>query len=49
MLLYAKIDEEVTPNSDYVMSGNKISVKALDLNKDFKEIKDDLLKIADYL
>ena len=49
MLLYAKTDEEVTPNSDYVMSGNKISVKILDLNQDFKEIKDNLLKIADCL
>ena len=49
MLLYAKTDEEVTPNSDYVMSGNKISVKTLDLNQEFNDIKDDLLKIADYL
>ncbi len=38
MLLYAKTDEEVVPDNDYRMSGNKISVKTLDLNTDFKEI-----------
>ena len=38
MLLYAKTDETITPNSDFVMSGNKISVKTLDLNLQFSDI-----------
>lgn len=38
MLLYAKTDEKVLPNNSYMMSGNKISVKTLDLNLPFKEI-----------
>ena len=32
MLLYAKTDEAVLPNNSYMMSGNKISVKTLDLD-----------------
>lgn len=47
MLLYAKTDEAVQPNSKYVMSGNKISVRTLDLSVDFQQIKDDLDKIAE--
>lgn len=39
LLLYAKTDEEITPNNTYSMSGNKISVKTLDLDKNFEEIK----------
>ncbi len=39
MLLYAKTDEEIQPDNDYVMSGNRISVKTLDLNADFSSIK----------
>lgn len=42
MLLYAKTDEEVLPNNTYKMSGNSISVKTLDLNKDFTLIKEQL-------
>ncbi len=38
MLLYAATDEAVQPNSSYQMSGNQISVKTLDLNRDFSEI-----------
>ena len=38
MLLYARTDEEVQPNHTYHMSGNKISVRTLDLNCSFKEI-----------
>ena len=38
MLLYARTDEEVQPDNEYMMSGNKISVKTLDLNLDFSEI-----------
>ena len=38
MLLYAKTDEKILPDNDYSMSGNKISVKTLDLNTDFIQI-----------
>lgn len=38
MLLYAQTDEMVQPNHTYQMSGNKISVRTLDLNCPFKEI-----------
>lgn len=42
MLLYAKTDEEVQPDNTYRMSGNKISVRTLDLNKEFGEIRKQL-------
>ncbi len=42
MLLYARTNEDIQPDSDYVMSGNKISVKTLDLNQDFEIIKNQL-------
>lgn len=42
MLLYAKTDEQLQPDGEYMMSGNKISVKTLDLNCEFSEIKDQL-------
>ena len=42
MLLYAMTSESIQPDSDYVMSGNKISVKTLDLNQDFNVIKNQL-------
>lgn len=47
MLLYAKTDEEILPDNTYQMSGNKISVKTLDLNCDFDEIKSQLNAIAE--
>lgn len=42
MLLYAKTDEDIHPNGTYNMSGNKISVKTLDLNCTFSMIKSQL-------
>ena len=39
MLLYAQTDESVQPNHVYQMSGNQISVRTLDLNLPFEEIK----------
>lgn len=42
MLLYAKTDESVQPDNSYVMSGNRISVKTLDLNLPFEEISQHL-------
>lgn len=49
MLLYARTDELVQPDESYNMSGNKISVKTLDLNCEFKEISNQLdLIVKDY-
>ena len=46
LLLYAKTDEEITPDMDVIMSGNKISAKTLDLNCDFATISTQLKRIA---
>lgn len=46
MLLYARTDELVLPNNDYRMSGNAISVKTLDLDCDFSEIRKQLDNIV---
>ena len=46
MLLYAKTGESVTPDFDFLMGGNQISVKTLDLNTDFKWIAEQLDRIA---
>lgn len=47
MLLYAKTDDAVLPDNNYQMSGNKISVKTLDLDCDFAEIAEQLNRIAE--
>lgn len=47
MLLYAKTDEQIQPDHVYHMSGNKISVRTLDLNCDFVEIAYQLNQIAE--
>ena len=47
MLLYARTDETVLPNNTYMMSGNKISVKTLDLNCDFSQIANQLNLIVE--
>jgi len=47
VLLYAKTDEEITPDKSYLMDGNRISVKTLDLNNCFDRIKIQLDKIVD--
>ena len=49
MLLYAKTDEAITPDSDNVIGGNAISVKTLDLSRQFSGIRTQLEKIADSL
>lgn len=46
MLLYAKTDEDVVPDNEYLMSGNRISVKTLDLNVEFDKIREQLDSIA---
>ena len=47
MLLYAKTDEIVLPNNSYKMGGNAISVKTLDLDCDFLEIRKQLDNIVE--
>lgn len=47
MLLYAKTDEEIQPDGTYQMSGNRISVKTLDLNQPFEAIRAQLDGIAE--
>ncbi|HHV71865.1 MAG TPA: 5-methylcytosine-specific restriction endonuclease system specificity protein McrC [Clostridia bacterium] len=47
LLLYAKTDEEIVPDKDYVISGNRISAKTLDLNTDFSNICKHLNAIAE--
>lgn len=47
MLLYAMTDGDEQPDGSYSMSGNRISVGTLDLNRDFKEIADALDSIAE--
>ena len=46
MLLYAKTDEDITPDVAYSMGGNKIFVRTLDLNCEFEKIKEQLDKIV---
>ena len=47
MLLYARTREKLQPDHDYLMSGNRISVKTLDLNQDFDVIKQQLDNIVE--
>lgn len=47
MLLYAATDEAVQPDNRYKISGNKISVRTLDLNREFSEIAAQLNAIVD--
>lgn len=47
MLLYARTDEAIQPDNSYMMSGNRISVKTLDLNCEFYDIAEQLNAIAD--
>lgn len=47
MLLYARTDEIIQPDNIYQMSGNKISVKTLDLNCDFSKIEAQLNAIVE--
>lgn len=42
MLMYARTDEELLPDSSYQMSGNSISVKSLDLNTSWPNVKEQL-------
>lgn len=46
MLLYAKTDEDISPNSEYTILGHPISVRTLDLNCDWVDITTQLDEIA---
>ncbi len=45
MLLYAKTLDQVQPDDEYFISGNKIVVRTLDLNQEFQGISRDLDEI----
>lgn len=47
LLLYARTDEKFLSDVTYKISGNKISVKTLDLNKNFSEIEKQLKNIVE--
>jgi 5-methylcytosine-specific restriction enzyme subunit McrC len=49
ILLYAKTDEAITPDSDSTIGGNRISVKTLDLSGKFAVIQSQLERIAETL
>jgi 5-methylcytosine-specific restriction enzyme subunit McrC len=49
VLLYAKTDEVVAPDGDFMISGNGVSVKTLDLTQDFTGIRSQLEKVAGLL
>ena len=46
MLLYAKTDEDIYPENEYRMSGNRIEVRTLNLDDDFPMIKAQLDRIV---
>lgn len=47
MLLYAATDEAIQPDNCYQMSGNQISVRTLDLNRNFSDIAAQLNAIVE--
>ena len=47
MLLYARTDDAIQPDQVYRMSGNRISVRTLDLNATFAEICSQLDKVVE--
>ena len=48
VLLYAKTVEELLPDNDYRIGGNKFGVKTLDLNTAWSEIKSQLDSLPEY-
>lgn len=49
VLLYAKTDETITPNDDFNMGGNKISLKTIDLNREWSAITKQLDNLSAWL
>ena len=48
-LLYAKTDETITPDSDFIIGGNRFNLKTLDLGKDWSAITDQLEELVSWL
>lgn len=46
MLLYARTGEPITPDASFMMGGNQISIKTLDLNRNFSFIAQQLDEIV---
>ena len=46
LLLYARTDEDVLPEGDYVIAGNRIAARSLDLNAEFSRICEQLNAIV---
>ena len=42
LILYAKTDEDITPNNEYKLNGNSFRVMTLDLNQPFEYIAQQL-------
>ena len=49
VVLYAKTDEAVTPNEDFNLGGNIISLKTLDLNREWNAITEQLDRLCEGL
>lgn len=49
VLLYAKTDESITPNEDFCIGGNQISLKTLDLNQNWEAITEQLEQLCVWL
>lgn len=49
VLLYAKTDEVMTPDHEFVMGGSRIGLKTLDLNRDWNEITEQLEALSGWL
>lgn len=49
VLLYARTDEAVTPDHDMVISGNRISLKTLDLGQNWARLTDQLEGLCGWL
>lgn len=49
ILLYARTDEVLTPDEDLVIGGNRISLKTLDLGRDWAGVTDQLERLCAWL
>ncbi|NLB48908.1 MAG: 5-methylcytosine-specific restriction endonuclease system specificity protein McrC, partial [Erysipelotrichia bacterium] len=49
VLLYARTDETTTPDEDLMIGGNRISLKTLDLNRDWEVITEQLENLCEWL
>lgn len=49
ILLYAKTNEAITPDNDFLIGGNRISLKTLDLGRDWNEITNQLDSFCSWL